>query len=87
MNASDRINTSFHAGSVLGPILFLIYVNDLPEIVTSTVKLFADDTIYRKIQNIHDSEELQRDLDKLMNWSQRWQLPFNMGKLNVVFFI
>ena len=65
--------------------MFLIYVNDLPDIVTSRVKLFADDTkIYRKIQNIHDSEELQRDLDKLMNWSQRWQLPFNTGKCSIL---
>ena len=87
----ERLLVKLHAhgirgkGSVLGPILFLIYVNDLPEIVTSTVKLFADDTkIYRKIQNTHDSEELQRDLDKLMNWSQRWQLPFNMGKCSIL---
>ena len=79
------VTSGIPQGSVLGPILFLIYVNDLPEIVTSTVKLFADDTkIYRKIQNTHDSEELQRDLDKLMNWSQRWQLPFNMGKCSIL---
>ena len=79
------VTSGIPKGSVLGPILFLIYVNDLPEIVTSTVKLFADDTkIYRKIQNTHDSEELQRDLDKLMIWSQRWQLPFNMGKCSIL---
>ena len=79
------VTSGIPQGSVLGPILFLIYVNDLPDIVTSTVKVFADDTkIYRKIQNIHDSEELQRDLDKLMNWSQTWQLPSGMGKCSIL---
>ena len=62
--------------SVLGPILFLINVN---------VKLFADGTkLYRKNQNIHDSEELQRNSEKLMNWSQKWQLPFNTEKCNIL---
>ena len=71
------ITSGIPQGSVLGPMLFLIYVNDFPEEVLSTLKLFADDTkLYREIQNDHDKELLQNDLNELMDWSVKWQLPF-----------
>ena len=58
-------------GSVLGPILFLIYINDIPETVNSNVNiLFADDTkIFRTLKNKPDCEILQADLDNLSDWS------------------
>ena len=56
----------------------------LPGIVSSTVKLFADDTIYRPIQDIQDKEIIQQDLDNLYKWSQVWQLPFSVEKCNVL---
>ena len=68
-------------GSVLGPILFLIYVNDILETVNSNVKMFADDTkIFRTLKNKSDSEILQADLDNLSEWSNRWCLTFNTSK-------
>ena len=68
-------------GSVLGPLLFLLYVNDLPGHVSSEISMFADDTkIYHKIKNIADCHQLQSDLDKLNIWSKEWLLSFNIEK-------
>ena len=72
-------------GSVLGPILFLIYINDLPECVKSSCKIFADDTkIYGKADTLQDVEKIQKDLDMLVGWSQTWLLDFNTGKCKVM---
>ena len=62
-------------GTVLGPILFIIYRNDIPANVTSTVKIYADDTkIYRKIMEpLEDILALQLDLIKLSDWANKWQ--------------
>jgi len=68
-------------GSVLGPLLFVIFVNDLPDVVNSSVQLFADDTkIYGPVSHASGVESLQSDLDALVRWSARWQLPFNIAK-------
>ena len=69
-------------GSVLGPILFILYINDLPEVVNSIVKIFADDTkIYNQDSN---SDIIQQDLDALCTWAQIWQLRFNVKKCKTV---
>ena len=64
-------------GSVLGPILFLIYIyiyiNDLEDDISSKVLKFADDTkVFRKVTNYTDKQRLQDDLDKLVKWSEKW---------------
>ena len=72
-------------GSVLGPILFLIYINDLPEELTSKVCLFADGTaVYLTVGGTDDSTVLQQDLNKLMEWESRWDMKFNPSKCQVV---
>ena len=60
-------------GSILGPILFLIFVNDLPASAESNAKLLADDTkLYRLIVEYEDCELLQQDLNVLSAWSKTW---------------
>ena len=74
-------------GTVLGPILFLLYINDLPEAVTSKVRLFADDAIlYRKINGQDDMDRLQDDLTKLAQWEEDWSMSFNPEKCNSIRF-
>jgi hypothetical protein len=74
-------------GSVLGPLLFVIYINDLPNIVDSKVYLFADDTkLYKEINNIEDSIIFQNDLDKVNNWSNKWLLRFHPDKCKIMKF-
>ena len=59
------------SGSVLGPILFLIYINDLDDSITSNVLKFADDTkLFRKVNTDGDKQHLQNDLDRLVKWSE-----------------
>ena len=68
-------------GSVLGPILFLVYINDLEEGVTCSILKFADDTkLFRKTEEIGDKQNLQDDIDKLDRSSDKWQMLFNFGK-------
>ena len=62
-------------GSVLGPLLFLIYINDLGDYITSNVLKFADDTnLFRRVNNDGDKQHLQNSLDKLVKWSEKWQM-------------
>ena len=73
-------------GSVLGPVLFLIYINDLPDIITSKGRLFADDTapLYLTIEGEIDSATLHHDLDKLSVSEQEWDMEFNPSKCQVI---
>ena len=68
-------------GSVLGPVLFLIFINDLPENIRSSVRLFADDCVlYRNIESPTDCQILQDDLNSLAQWEADWQMKFNVAK-------
>ena len=72
-------------GSILGPLLFNIFVNDLPSVVQSPLVLFADDAkLYRAIKSDDDYSKLQQDLDNLCQWSREWQLCFNVDKCKVL---
>ena len=72
-------------GSVLGPILFVMFINDLPQAVSSLCKMYADDTkVYKPITSAEDGLTLQEDLDRLVDWADRWQLRFNADKCSVL---
>ena len=69
-------------GSVLGPILFILYINDMPSSVKTSIALFADDAkLYSPCYNFN---LLQADLDSLSLWSRKWQLTFNPCKSKVM---
>ena len=70
---------------VLGPILFLIFINDLNDDLSSKVLKFADDTkVFRTVKTDTDKETLQDDLTKLVKWSEKWQMLFNFGKCKCI---
>jgi len=72
-------------GSVLGPTLFIYYINDMPDVLDCLIKIFADDTkIYSTVNNVSDALALQSNVDKLLDWSQQWQLTFNSKKCKVL---
>ena len=61
-------------GSILGPLLFLLYVNDLPQATSSSsIAMYADDTkCYRTVRTLQDAQYLQNDLDGVNEWCQEW---------------
>ena len=70
---------------MLGPILFLVFINDLPDGIRSKVRLFADDTaVYLAVSNLEDAKQLQEDLDRLGDWSLKWDMEFNPSKCTVI---
>jgi len=73
-------------GSVTGPLLFLIDINDLPDCITSsTVRLFADGTaLYNGISSPADTADLQCDLDALQAWECKWLMEFNPSKCQIL---
>jgi len=86
-NLSDStvVTSGVPQGSVLGPILFIIYINDLDCELISKIGKFADDTkMCKSVNNIADMKELQDDLNKLEDWSKDWQMQFNVDKCVVV---
>ena len=80
-----KVTSGVPQGSVLGPLLFLLYINDLPENIQSQVRLFADDTaVYLTVTNMQDSQVLQSDLESLQHWERTWDMEFNPGKCQVI---
>ena len=70
-----KVTSGVPQGSVLGPLLFLLYINDLPENIQSQVRLFADDTaVYLTVTNMQDSQVLQSDLESLQHWERTWDI-------------
>ena len=75
------VHSGVPQGSVLGPVLFIVYINDIVRGLESGISLFADDAkVYRRIATPEDAESLQRDMDRLSEWSRKWLLSFNVAK-------
>ena len=80
-----EVTSGVPQGSVLAPILFLVYINDMPEGVKSYMNLFADDAkLLRHIKDEEDCKILQEDLNKIWRWSRKWQMEFNVDKSQVM---
>jgi len=70
----------------LAPLLFLVFVNDIPEWIQTSIKMFANDTkLWTRISALEDSHVLQDDLDNLMCWSDKWKLGFNLQKCKTMY--
>lgn len=82
-----KVTSGVPQGSVLGPVLFFIFINDLEDAVSSEVWKFADDTkMCRAVSCYDDCSKLQDDLNKVSAWAEKWQMDFNASKCKVIHF-
>ena len=82
-SCKTKITSGIPQGSILGPVLFTIFINDLPEAIEVNCKVFADDTkIYDSSQN---HTKIQQDLYKMQRWTETWNLYFNVSKCKVMY--
>ena len=70
---------------MLGPMLFILFVNDLPDVIKNTCKLYADDCkILATVRNAHDAAILQRDINEVIGWCDDWFMQLNFSKCRVM---
>ena len=80
-----RVTLGLPQGTVLGPLMLLLFINDIHENLDSNLRLFADDALlYRSIETVNDCIILQNDIDKLVPWSKSWQMQFNVIKCHTM---
>ena len=85
--ASDYlpVKSGIPQGTVLGPLMFLLYINDIDQNISSTIRLFADDCImYRTVTTREEASSLQYDLDKIYDWCITWQMQLNIDKYAIL---
>ena len=75
LSQAKQVISGVPQGSVLGPLLFLCYINDMPENIKSSIRLYADDALlYREIHSLEDSRILQEDINRLQEWANCWMM-------------
>ena len=81
-----KVNSSVIQGSVLGPLLFILFINDLVDYIVNKTKLFADDTkVVAKTNNAPESS-LQKDIDSVLEWTNTWLMRLNLDKCKIMHF-
>ena len=82
---SITVTSDVPQGTVLGPLLFILYLNNLPEGISSQVRLLADDCIScREINTLNDCQDLQKDINTVCNCEFKWQMKFNIDKCYIM---
>jgi hypothetical protein len=80
-----QVHSGVPQRTVLGPLMFLLYVNDIGNGISSNIKLFADNCLlFRPVASIKDAQALQDDLDLLVKWFNGWQMSFNSSKCYIL---
>ena len=84
-STETTVDSGVPQGTVLGPLLFLVLINDLPDRVTSSVRLFADDCLlYRTVTSQSEHQAIQDDLKNLETWAEEWGMRFNAPKCYIL---
>ena len=80
-----QVTSGIPQGSVLGPLCFLIFINDLPDAIGSSIKMYADDAkIYGRADTQQDRTKIQEDVEAVERWTKKWQLPLNTKKCKIL---
>jgi len=80
-----KVTSGVTQGTVLGPLMFLLFINDIQENLNSNLRLSADDALlHRSIDTVNDCIILQNDIDKLVSWSKSWQMQFDVTKCHTM---
>ena len=84
-SSSITVTSGVPQWKVLSPLLFILYVSDLPEGIFSQVSLLADDCIlHREINTLNDCQDLRKDINTLCNWESKWQMKLNIDKCYIM---
>lgn len=83
-----NVKSGVPQGSILGPLMFVLYINDLPSVLScSTISMYADDSkFYKEIKTLEDCEDFQQDLNNVVIWCKKWFLKLNLNKCKSITF-
>ena len=82
----EEVTSSVPQGSVLGPFLFLVYINDLPDFLANVCKMYADDSKIIAVNKSGTNDSLQKDINNTVKWCKIWSMSLNVKKCKVMHF-